>query len=233
MNESIAIFIEVQSLENTISKKLEEIKGEERRLEFVKEQLKRKNDEISAMLLSVESEKKIITKNESELQIVDKKIEQAKNNQKSARTTQEAMAVEKSLETLNPLKDQLEESIFSSLEKIEALEIKLSIDKKFATGAEESVAQIQQEVETFKKGKNDEMGELNKRIKSLLDSCSSSDQSLFNDLNKRFKYKNPVTKVKNSICVMCNYTLSRQLLSELERSGQIDFCSNCGRLLAV
>jgi len=230
--QDFSSLVQVQSLENKIHDHLKKIEGHENRITFLNKQRDTKKNELEKLEISLAENKKIISEDEKNLFKYESDLEKTKSHISQATSQQQADALEKELSTLNPKIEELEEKILINLDEQESIIEKQNVCTKFIDGSVETLEEIKKEVKADCEIENKEIAKYQERIALLFEECPDNYKSLFLNLNKKFKYKSPVTSVNNGHCNSCRFAVTSVQKSAVETGNNIELCSSCGRLFA-
>jgi predicted nucleic acid-binding Zn-ribbon protein len=223
--------LDIQALDNVIKKHMDESLEEKGRIEFLEKQ-KHKRHELNNELNELKTECKTKISNlEKELFDIDEKIAKSEQHLSQVMTEAEVNALNKEIETLTPQKDQIEEEVLELLDKVDELEEKLEIDKEYFSGIQETIAEIQEEVDKIDKNNSEEIIKLEKQIEGLLPEIPIDFRPTFENVREKFRFNDPVTKLLGTSCSKCRMQISSGEAAEINNSYQHKICSGCGRIL--
>lgn len=230
--EHFAILAQIQGLDKQIGVHLKTISTQEERLHSLKKtrnfrEVQLKADQDLALVLKSESAQK-----EKELFEIEKLIARSEERKKTATNEAQCKAIENELAKALPIRDQLEEESYQLMERQEVLSQGIKDHQDFLEGSLKSLNEIEKEVVLLTQKEKDQIQKLEERIHLDLESLPVSAKNLWNDLNKKFRFNSPLTFVESGACQECRYSVGRNLESQIEKGGVIEFCPNCKRLLA-
>jgi predicted nucleic acid-binding Zn-ribbon protein len=230
--EDFRSLIEIQSLERKVKEHLDKIDSHHDRVTHLKKIRVNKEQESSEKAATLENLKKDISSNEKELYEAEKKISKSKENLEIAANEQQVNAIQKELDTLVPVVEELELATLESLEQSELLQIEVDELSEFLKGSKETLEEITIEVKNDVEAENKEIENYNFRSENLLSTLDKQVQTAFISVNKKYKFKDPLCFADSDSCNKCHYGIPRQLLGEIERGNIVEYCPNCGRIIA-
>ncbi|MCK5074057.1 MAG: hypothetical protein KAQ98_11570 [Bacteriovoracaceae bacterium] len=229
--EYFTTLIEVQSLENYIHVHLKKIDYHKKRISDIEEKRKNAKEDLNEKTDKLSILKTKIKKDEARLYDLETKLSKTRENMKVVTTNQQISALEKEIEVLVPQRDSLEENSLEVMEKIEILETDVTELEGFLNGSEKTMQEIKTEVESNIRDEQHEIDNYNERVENLLSLIPPQMCAVFKNVNKKYKYKNPLTFVENNTCIQCSFIIERNLSSSIEKGTIIELCPNCERLL--
>ncbi len=230
--QDFSSLVQVQSLENKIHEHIIKIEGHENRVNFIEKQRQTRQNELENLENQLLENRKIIADDEKSLFKLESELEKTKFHLDQVTSQQQADALEKEITTLGPKAEGLEEQILENMEKQEDIITKQDSCQEFLNGSASTLEEIKTEVKADCDLENKEIGKYQDRINLLLDECPGDYKSLFVSINKRFKYKSPVTSISDGHCTSCRFAINGVQKATVEKGNSIELCSGCGRLLA-
>jgi len=231
--ENYRNLLECQSLDNKIAEHLHNIDEHKKRVDQIihKRELSEKSlNENSDKLTET---KKAFKKFESNLYKIEKDLHHANEKADLAKTTEQVKASESEVHTLQNEKDSVEEKSLEYLELIEILEKDVDDLQSFLEGSAKTLSDIQQESADNTNKENKEIVNYQKRIDSLLSECTNSLQSAYLLLNKKYRFKFPLTFIQDRSCKRCGFQINRVNQDVIERGEKVIHCENCGRVFVM
>lgn len=223
--------LDIQALDHVIKKHMDQSLEEKGRIDFLSKQKQKRVDENEGFLNSKTEYKTKISELEKELFSLDEKIAKSEQHLSQVMTESEVNALNKEIETLTPKKDAIEEEVLELLDKIDQLDEKLEIDKEYFSGIEETIKEIEIEVNEIDSKNKEEIENLEKQIEGLLPEIPIDFLPMFNKTREKFRFNDPVTKLTGTACSKCRMQISSGEASEINNSFQHKICSGCGRIL--
>ncbi len=231
MIETIKNLLEIQSIDLTIKKHLDAIEKQKLRINNIRsEQDTKKNQNISDSS-KLESKKKILASKEKEMTTIEEKISKAKKNLDLIKSKQQADALTNEITSLAAKKTKLEAEILTDIETIESLGKKIVETNQFLVGIEDSLSEIQKDIDNEIDKEKQEISTLTYRIENLEGMLDPATKRLFKVVNTTFKYKYPLSLVHHNVCMQCHFNVERNVQTMVEKAVTIEQCPNCSRIL--
>jgi predicted nucleic acid-binding Zn-ribbon protein len=225
--------IEIQSLDESILKHLKNIEEQEGRIQFLEGQRHKRQEQMELLQSELQSLKQNLSTEESKLHELDKKLTQNESAQSQVTTAKQIESLETESKALNETKEQTETEAFSLMEKIEEAEQKIADDESFLAGSSESLGEIKLEVEENCKEENRHINNYQERIDALLEQCDSDTKNHYLAINKKFRFKRPISVITSMKCGQCKFAIDQHTFSETAKASSPQTCSNCGRFLVT
>lgn len=229
--EDFQKLIEIQSLDLTIKKHLDNIKNEEKRLELLNTQKERKFSAISFCEKCIQKNKKSLFEAEKMLEDNIKSLESLQSKTASLSTQSQIENAEKQIASLEEVIPTLEEKVFELMSSIEEDAIQIQENKNFLEGFEKTFYEIESEVSEIKKDEQKEIKNLEDRINFLVEDCPDNFKNLFAITNKKYRHNSPLAFIKDGRCHMCHLGLSKNDQNQIELMVSLEVCSNCKRIM--
>ncbi|MFW5887388.1 MAG: zinc ribbon domain-containing protein, partial [Bacteriovoracia bacterium] len=222
---------EIQSLDALIGKHLQNINEHQGRIANIKEQRSLRQEELEKESHQYEQLKPKLNKLETKLQQVITNLEKAKDRLTHMKTPQQVSATEKEIDSLEAQRQEIEDETLELMEILENFESKIEQHSKFLKGSAKSLEEISGEVskEVAKEEKN--ISNLEDRIANLTSITDPRLISHFNQVNKKFRFKKPLSHIEQRSCSQCSFVINGQMQQEVENRDKINFCPGCKRLL--
>lgn len=221
----------LQLLQQKIIRHLKAIEEHQRRVSDLvnlrKQKLVKKED--AEKLLQ---EKVMLSKEtEKEMDRVVSLYQRSKDRTSTIQSNMQLEAVEKELHSLYQKKEELEHKLFSLMEESEELTNHIKEWNNFLHGSEESLKEIEAEVEEDVRQEKQKIHHYEKQEQQLLDLLSPQVKSQFLRLDSKYRYHNPLAEVSGQNCSECRMVVTRKDQMEIEAGTHLVFCSGCGRIL--
>ena len=230
--EVFPIFIEVQSLENSLFSHEKKINSHKQRIieiEKRREGAQNSYNQFETELPKLRSE---INTQENTLTSLEQKLEKSEEHLQIAKTAQQIEASENEIKIMSEIKDKCEVLVLNLMEKVEKIEESLEESSTFLTGSLETLETITQEVAKDVKAENKEISFYQERITTLLEDLAPNLQAAFNAVNKKYKNDNPVSIITDKKCGECFTGISSNIETQIQQGLLFEYCTGCGRILA-
>lgn len=230
MKEELVILLELQDLEMELERALrrrEEIPEEIKNLEA---QLKGKEKETKEFEEAVKRKKIECDKLNLELKSEEEKLVKKKGDLLYIKTNEEYRAILHEIELIKKRINELEDMAINELLELERMESELP-EKK------EELKKFRVEIEKRIKELEDEAQENEKRIENLKIAIEGKVKDIPEKLIQRYKRIKEkrglpaIVPIVNGTCGGCHAELPINLVLELQMTGDIGICENCGRLI--
>lgn len=222
--------MEAARLDLAILEHLKNIEEHKKRVSFVSEQKKQREELLSKVEKELTSFKAGLMAHENELDQVIKANERSQKNASNITSAQQMKAIEVERTTLSKKKEMLEHEIFGLMEKIENGQKTISDAQSFLSGLKTTIPEISKEVAEATALEEKEIVNYQKRIYALVEECSSELKYLFTNLNKKYRFKNPLAMIENFHCNRCFIRIPHEEIAHLDKGIAVKTCSGCGRI---
>lgn len=230
--ENFKSLIEVQSLEKSIQKHEINIDNHNKRIKDISNKRDDREKLLKESKETLANKKSQLAHEERLLAECEKQISKAEDYLNTATSQQQINALDKELSVLKPKQDQLEESGLNILDCIEQLEDDIINSERFLSGSIKTLSEIQGEVDSDIKNDQKEIDQYLLRINGLKSECPKDLINVYDLINKKYKYNNPLTFVKNNSCANCRFEVNRSVQMQVAKGNVIEFCLNCERIIA-
>ncbi len=130
-------------------------------------------------------------------------------------------------------KNECERLEFEGLEllnTIEQLERDILDVKAFQLGLEKTISEIEEEVRLEQKTHQDEITNIDFRLKLLMEVLPDSFRSLLDKTTRKNLMHGPFTRVDQGSCFFCRFKISRIDESEIDIHKNLKTCPQCSRI---
>jgi len=134
------------------------------------------------------------------------------------------------IEMANKKKGLIEEQILTLMERIEQNQHAVKEFEDKALEAERVFTQEKSRVGMMAAGFDKELGQLAKKRQQMIEGLDKKLLSRYDKL-KAARKDVAIVPIRNGICAGCRLQLPPQLLAEVKRSGDLQSCSYCHRIL--
>ena len=148
-----------------------------------------------------------------------------------ATNEQQARALEKEINELSPKKDQLEEEILNLIDEVENLEEKIKEDDIYFDGVNQTLAQIQEDIDSVTKDHTAKIDKLNDQIEGLLTEVPDNIKRDFINSRSINRFKEPVVIIKAQSCAKCRMQMSGLEADNIMKRGDYLVCKGCSRVI--
>jgi predicted nucleic acid-binding Zn-ribbon protein len=124
----------------------------------------------------------------------------------------------------------LENQGLQELSQIEDIEKHLSENKLFLAGLENTIKDIESEVNTERDKLNHEISNVDLRIKLLQDELPSDFKALLMKISSKNLAHGPFTRIDQGSCYFCRFKISRLEESEIDMLKNLKTCPQCSRI---
>lgn len=158
-------------------------------------------------------------------------LTQAQNNTMASTKEQELKAANTQIATKTPLKESSDQKLYELLSNIDETEQTIKNLKTFLEGSTKTLLEIEAEVSSIKTKEQAQIADLEFRINLLSNSLPDNFRTKFASINKKLRFKSPVTFIKNDHCADCFMIISRMQISQVDRGATLETCPQCERIL--
>lgn len=228
--ESFRILKEIDQLRSKLRTIDEEILNEKKRLDFLDKQKTKHQTIVNESEQNIKQLKSREIEIENELHTLDKQLKSLADHEHEMKHDKEIAALKQQRDQENQQKEQLENEGLKLLDQIEEISTQRSESLEFLNGLSQTRKEIEVEVISFEKTKNEESENIKSRIRALREQLPDN---LLKAHMKLVKEKKPftTTTLKNYACTQCGMSVSRQVESKLETQLSLVACPGCGRII--
>lgn len=228
--DDFRILKEICGLHSQLIELRSQIKAEESRIQKIEDLRKDARDSLLDLQTQHKEKSQILAQTESKIDQLQKKLLQSQDALDKAVNEKAALSSQKQLDVFREELAIEEETAFELMEEIDNFEEFKKDKETFLEGSSKSLSNIKVEVEEntdplFKKIQITE-----ERIKLL---NQSLDQPTISRLDKLLVKKlkhGPLTRIENSACHICGYTVNATDRDQIEKSLLLKSCGSCTRI---
>lgn len=170
------------------------------------------------------------TLEEKNNQMLTRDLTQAEANTMASTNDHELKSANTQIATKKPLKEKSDQALYDLLMAIEEQEHEIKDLTTFLQGSLITLTEIESEVAIDLKKEKSEIENLELRINLLIDSLPPNFKSKFESVNKKHRFKSPVTVITNNHCGECFMVVSKMQISHVDRGATIELCPQCERI---
>lgn len=228
--ESFYTLKEIQSLDRMIQAHQKIVSDHEARISKLKNIRASKAQDLSDTLTELEKLNQIYASEEKNNHLLTRDLTQAQANTMASTNDHELKAANTQIATKKPLKEKSDQTLYELLTTIDEKEQEIKDLKTFLEGSLKTLADIELEVATDLKKEKADIENLEMRINLLTDSLPANFKSKFESVNKKHRFKSPVTVITNNHCGECFMMVSKMQISQVDRAATLELCSQCERI---
>ncbi|RPJ78760.1 MAG: hypothetical protein EHM20_03145 [Alphaproteobacteria bacterium] len=221
--------IEIEALKKQNQQNLAQISSENKRISDLDE--RRKKTLLHIENLKLEEKNLHLSETLGNLGSHESRYKKLNEQLSLAATEKEQMAFENQIQLEKNEIQKFESIYFENLEKSEAIQLDIKTNKEFFEGSANSLEEIKIDVEKNISNEQKSIDNRNQRIQSLMEQIHPNLQSLYLELEKKFKPKSPVSFLIDKKCSECHMQTDSILKNSLEEGRSIETCPACSRLL--
>lgn len=124
----------------------------------------------------------------------------------------------------------LENALFEMLEKIEGIQSSLGDKKTFLSGIENTIKEIEGEVNTEIENHKKEVAQIEMRLKLVEGELPDDFKSILERTLRKNLALGPFTKNENGSCYFCRFKISKLDESEIDMQRVLKICPQCSRI---
>lgn len=200
------------------------------KLEQLRLELAESSESLSAARLENEELRRELRRQESDLELVEKRISQDQKRLVESSSTKDIAGIQHELETLARRKSELEDLELGLMEELEASDRKMHEIETLRESKEG-------EIETAKAEISVQLAELKLENQKLIGGIEQLKSELNQDLVKLFEQKFArgvaVGRLQGSSCSACNMSLNSQAMAEIAKVDvdELATCPECAAML--
>lgn len=223
--------IECSSLDKKIHGHLLAIEEENKRIEFLTKRQAEKSDRLNQIKSELSDTKQQYAAIEKDLQQKYQNRVRSDEHLNLAATQKQADSLAKEIETLGLSIEKLEEQSFELMEKLEELEAETQEIETFLSGMLQTLQEAKTEVNEHNSKEEIEVNKYQSRIDTLLNACDESFKVAYLKTNEKYRFKAPLTFIKNKNCRECGFMIDEAARDNVDRNFMLEFCSGCSRII--
>ena len=223
--------VEIQGLYNNIGKHKDLILEQEKRIDFIQGQ--RSKREVALVQLqdrNTEIHTEIV-KLEKDLFSKEKELEKANGHLTQVSSESQQRAIQKEIDFLSPLVDELQEKILESMEESSNIDEQIEEAKTFLEGSKSSLLELRTEVDGEIEKENKEISNYNERITLLLEALELRIRTTFSSTLNSMKNGVAISFLKGRECSVCRTEAPSTQVSDVDNGRSLEICSGCSRIL--
>lgn len=221
---------EIQSLDRMIQAHQKVISDHEARISKLKNIRITKAQDLTDATAELQRLNQTYSSEEKNNQLLTRDLTQAQANTMASTNDHELKAANTQIATKKPLKEKSDQVLYELLTAIDEKEQEIIDLKNFLEGSAKTLADIELEVATDLKKEKADIENLEMRINLLSDSLPANFKSKFQSVNKKHRFKSPVTIITNNHCGECYMVVSKMQISQVDRAATLELCSQCERI---
>lgn len=194
----------------------EKITKEEKTLEEEKGRLKQEQVQIKEHELEIEDKKGHVNKYQQQLFEI-------KSNKEYQALLHEIEGIKADIRVIEEKVLEFMEEAETEKEKTDSVQAALDRDWRDYRRKEEAARKEFERIDR-------EIGEINGKRKTMV---GTLDEELYSKYERIFTHKpgRALVEVEHGVCTACNVELTAQVLNDLEKGNDIQYCESCGRLI--
>jgi len=228
--ENFLNLIEIQSILKKIETLNNKIEGEKKRVSDIENQLKFREELYATDKEALVKLGFLLKEKESNLLKAEKKLKEAKDNQKKVDSEKQAKAIDEEISSLEISKRELEDFILNHLDEQETLNNNIADFESFKSGVLKTLREIQNDVDEKIQIEFNEIKNLKQREENLISILPKNFQDIFSMTAKRLK-SNSLAYIDHGKCGGCQMSIPSMICQEVESGTVLELCPSCGRIL--
>lgn len=230
--EDFRILKELNSLEQKKKTISELLANELQRIDKIQQMRSKRDLELSQLKTALEDLKKQMTIQENELSLTDQKLEQSNSKENQIKTLTEEKALKTQIQSLNSRKEELENKLFESLEKIESIELKIQQATSFLSGSLETISELENDIVQENQESYQDLKNIEKRIPQLRDELHPKVVEKLLRLQAKSPNFVPLSQLTDrNTCELCGYLIPKALVDAIETKMRFSGCPGCERII--
>ncbi|MBD66665.1 MAG: hypothetical protein CME62_15765 [Halobacteriovoraceae bacterium] len=229
--ESFKILKEINSLYTSKDRTQHSIDSEYQRIAKIEKQSTLNKEELTREEALLSEFRQKLTHAENEVDKLQALIEKSQAHLNQVFTTEEIKALESQIDQATIQLHPLEEKTLELMQEIEDHEKRKEEIKEFLKGCQETIKEIQIEVDDAVIPLNKEIQSFQARIDLLISELPENVVSKLNQLREKKLTHGPLAEIAEKKCSICSFHLDQSLIAEVEKNLKFKTCSGCGRIL--
>lgn len=228
--ENLKYLKDVISLEKVILGLKRANNEELKRIEFLKKQKLKKEEEKAQLQDEISEAKETVSSHEKIIFNIEKKLEQNKANLNAVTSQKQEEALKTSIDKQEHEYNDLQDQTLAILESIEDKEIKLNEASDFINGLIKTIAEIQNEVDEANEESQSKILDLENQINGLLKEVPPEAANLYELASKKRPHDACAFLIGQS-CSSCKFTYAAGEVATFNKGVELIQCKGCQRLL--
>lgn len=228
--EDFRILKEISGLHGKVLSLTEKIELENSRISKIENLRLEANEALNEANNQLKLKNQELAQNENNIELLNKKITQSQDALDKAVNEKAATSSQKQLDVFKENLATVEEVAFGIMEEVDLLEQTISDKKSFLAGSEKSLEEIKKEVETNNTPTLKEVEITKERISLLNQGMEPATVSRLEKLLVKNLKHGPLTKIEESACYICGYTVNATDRDQIEKKLMLKSCGSCSRI---
>lgn len=222
--------VALQNAEMKIGRIEQDLAGIDGRVEELNNEVKIFEDRLGEHQNVLDGLKKQYRSDENEIKVIDSQITKSKEKLRAVKTNKEYQSILKEIDDLKLKSSGIEDRMIEHLERIEAAESELQIQKSDLADISSEVAAKQQEIRQTAEGHRQTLAELQGERSSIWETVNPKVQAFYAKV-KQQGGGIAVAAVLDAVCQVCRMNIPPQQYNELLRLDSMRMCPNCQRII--
>lgn len=231
LNPLIIKLRELQRLDNEINEINLQIDATISRLNPLKKEIKRIEDELASLKKEIEDNELQRKRLEIEIGKKEEDIKKYQSQLYNVKTQKEYDALEHEITNLKNLNSNDEDKVLEIYEILDSDKKKVTKLKELKVKKDEELGKITNETTLQVSSKKDVLSQKESERKTARKSVPDNYLTIYDRIYSRFP-GDVLTNIKNNMCMGCRISLPPQLQQEIYSEEKIIFCESCSRILS-
>ena len=201
-----------------------------KRISYLHKQKQKKLDLKAHLLEEKDSVSRKTNHLEADLHIIETKLSKSNKAISSVSTEKEMNTLNTQITEASNEKDKIEIEILDLYEGDSQLDKSLSEIETFISGINETISEIELEIDNTTIENNTKIEKLQVQIKGLFLELQPEEQRLFEIAQEKHGLKSAISHLKANSCSSCRISLSLDLVQRIKKKDLI-LCPSCSKLL--
>jgi uncharacterized protein len=230
MNKDISIMIELQRYWSNVLNGKKEIERCKQSIQFWRDKVKEKEQEISALELDIKNLRSIIKQKEIDIDEKGGRLRKLGEKKKIIKTEREMGAIESESLLISEEKGSIEEETLILMDELDEKNKSLKLSsveiKEISAQADKDIANLNERIVRFEllikentKDFDDNISRLSPAVRLRFQKFTASVNGL------------ALVKIDGQNCAGCNFQIPLHLIADASRDDKIVNCTNCGRFI--
>lgn len=228
--EDFRILKEICGLHSKVESLRQKVNSERTRITKIEDLRLSARESLTEANSQLSEKSQELAQNEIRIEQLQKKIIQSQDALDKAVNEKAALSSQKQLEVFNENLAQEEEMAFKIMEEIESLETLKNDKNTFLAGSEKSLKDIQEEVGNNNAPTIKEIDITKERINLLNQDLDQATLLRLEKLLAKNLKHGPLTKIENSACYICGYSVNATDRDQIEKNLLLKTCGSCSRI---
>ena len=228
--EQLLTMVELQRAEMEINSINKDLAGIEDRIQALNTQVTDFARNVKDAVEKLDALKKQYRSDESQIQLIDTRIEKSREKLRAVKTNKEYQSTLKEIDDLKEKVSGIEDRMLENLEQIEHADAEVCEQKADLEEVKVEVASKQEEIRKKGQVQHQDREQWRKARERILAVIDAKTQEIYEKV-KRQSNGIAMAAIQDAVCEVCRMNIPPQLFNELMRMDSLRMCPHCQRIM--